>query len=211
VSDVQTRGYTPNRDRECCFTTRGNDCSRPHLTELRITKDVPQLIDVWAESITNCRRHRCVCVCKYCYPRDECNLVRFTPHPLPVGVRLVSTSKNPAGSCRNRDSPVKYLRVRVATCPHLPTHFCICSLLVLTETSDTAIEMSPSDELEYLKSLVGQLNEKIKSLEEKAKSAVKQKTPAQQLRTILVGPPGSGVSQFSLSCNPFSKRRVISI
>ena len=52
--------------------------------------------------------------------------------------------------------------------------------------------MSPSDELEYLKSLVGQLNEKIKSLEEKAKSAVQPKTPAQQLRAILVGPPGSG-------------------
>lgn len=57
--------------------------------------------------------------------------------------------------------------------------------------------MAPSDELEYLKSLVGQLNEKIKSLEEKAKSAVKPKTPAQQLRTILVGPPGSGLSSHS--------------
>ena len=54
--------------------------------------------------------------------------------------------------------------------------------------------MSPNDELEYLKSLVGQLNDKIKSLEEKAKSAVKPKTPAQQLRAILVGPPGSGSS-----------------
>jgi len=52
--------------------------------------------------------------------------------------------------------------------------------------------MAPSDELEYLKTLVNQLNEKIKSLEEKAKSAVKPQTPAQQLRTILVGPPGSG-------------------
>jgi len=52
--------------------------------------------------------------------------------------------------------------------------------------------MSPSDELEYLKTLVKQLNEKITSLEERAKSAVKPKTPAQQLRTILVGPPGSG-------------------
>lgn len=59
--------------------------------------------------------------------------------------------------------------------------------------------MSPSDELEYLKSLVGQLNEKIKALEEKAKSAVQPKTPAQQLRTILVGPPGSG----SCSCFVF--------
>lgn len=56
--------------------------------------------------------------------------------------------------------------------------------------------MSPSNELEYLKSLVNQLNEKIKTLEEKAKSAVKPKTPAQQLRTILVGPPGSGSSQL---------------
>lgn len=55
--------------------------------------------------------------------------------------------------------------------------------------------MSPSDELEYLKTLVNQLNGKIKSLEEKAKSVVKPpKTPAQQLRTILVGPPGSGSS-----------------
>ena len=52
--------------------------------------------------------------------------------------------------------------------------------------------MAPSDELEYLKSLVNQLNDKIKSLEERAKSVVKPKTPAQQLRTILVGPPGSG-------------------
>ena len=59
--------------------------------------------------------------------------------------------------------------------------------------------MAPTDELEYLKSLVGQLNDKIKSLEEKAKSAVKPKTPAQQLRTILVGPPGSGSSPFCAS------------
>ena len=58
--------------------------------------------------------------------------------------------------------------------------------------------MAPSDELEYLKSLVNQLNEKIKSLEKKAKSVVESKTPAQQLRTILVGPPGSGSLSFSL-------------
>lgn len=70
--------------------------------------------------------------------------------------------------------------------------------------------MSPSDELEYLKSLVNQLNEKIKSLE-KAKSTVKQKSPAQQLRTILVGPPGSGLSSLSRSRDVFTKRRVISI
>lgn len=60
--------------------------------------------------------------------------------------------------------------------------------------------MSPSEELEYLKSLVNQLNEKIKSLEGKAKSVVKRETPAQQLRTILVGPPGSGLSLFLHSC-----------
>jgi len=65
--------------------------------------------------------------------------------------------------------------------------------------------MSPSDELEYLKSLVNQLNEKIKSLEEKTKSVVKSKTPAQQLRTILVGPPGSGLLSFSGPCDAFAK------
>jgi len=52
---------------------------------------------------------------------------------------------------------------------------------------------SPSDELAHLKSLVEQLNAKIKALEEKAKSAVTpQQTPAQQLRMILIGPPGAG-------------------
>ncbi|KIJ63321.1 hypothetical protein HYDPIDRAFT_134414 [Hydnomerulius pinastri MD-312] len=52
--------------------------------------------------------------------------------------------------------------------------------------------MAPSGELEYLKSLVAQLNDKIHALEEKAKSAASPKTPAQQLRTILMGPPGAG-------------------
>ncbi|RDX52837.1 adenylate kinase [Polyporus arcularius HHB13444] len=53
--------------------------------------------------------------------------------------------------------------------------------------------MAVQDELEYLKSLVTQLNEKISTLEAKAKEAVTgPKTPAQQLRTILVGPPGAG-------------------
>jgi adenylate kinase len=51
--------------------------------------------------------------------------------------------------------------------------------------------MSPSDELAYLKSLVGQLSNKIQELEAKA-VAKKPPTPAQQLRTILVGPPGAG-------------------
>jgi adenylate kinase len=53
--------------------------------------------------------------------------------------------------------------------------------------------VAPSDELEYLKSLVSQLNEKIASLEAKAKDTLKSyKTPVQQLRTVLVGPPGAG-------------------
>ncbi|KZT24049.1 adenylate kinase 1 [Neolentinus lepideus HHB14362 ss-1] len=52
--------------------------------------------------------------------------------------------------------------------------------------------MCASEELEYLKSLVSQLNDKISALEERAKSAVARKTPAQQLRTILIGPPGAG-------------------
>ncbi|KAI0046907.1 adenylate kinase 1 [Auriscalpium vulgare] len=52
--------------------------------------------------------------------------------------------------------------------------------------------MAPSDELEYLKGLVSQLNDKISALEAKAKAAAKPATPAQQLRTILIGPPGAG-------------------
>ena len=52
----------------------------------------------------------------------------------------------------------------------------------------------PESELKYLKSLVDQLNEKIKSLEAKAKSVVSSRTPAEQLRMILVGPPGAGSS-----------------
>lgn len=53
--------------------------------------------------------------------------------------------------------------------------------------------MSPSDELNYLKSLVRQLNDKISALEAKVKD-VPSPTPAQQLRLILVGPPGAGGS-----------------
>jgi hypothetical protein len=79
----------------------------------------------------------------------------------------------------------------------LPTHFFLNYPLYPDQTLDAATAMAPSDELEYLKSLVNQLNEKIKALESKAKAVVKPKTPAQQLRTILVGPPGSGSSQFA--------------
>ncbi|KAH9977073.1 adenylate kinase 1 [Lactifluus volemus] len=50
---------------------------------------------------------------------------------------------------------------------------------------------SPSEELAYLKSLVAQLTDKIKELEVKAAPS-KLPTPAQQLRTILIGPPGAG-------------------
>ncbi|KAL7409885.1 adenylate kinase 1 [Mrakia frigida] len=53
-----------------------------------------------------------------------------------------------------------------------------------------------SSELEHLKSLVAQLTEKISSLESSAETKIKsvfeEKTPAQQLRMILIGPPGAG-------------------
>jgi adenylate kinase len=51
--------------------------------------------------------------------------------------------------------------------------------------------MGASEELDYLKSLVSQLNDKIVALESKPK-APSTPTPVQQLRTILVGPPGAG-------------------
>jgi len=54
-------------------------------------------------------------------------------------------------------------------------------------------EMGASEELEYLKSLVSQLNEKITALEAKAKSPPSPKSPTRQLRTILMGPPGAGM------------------
>lgn len=60
--------------------------------------------------------------------------------------------------------------------------------------------MAPTDELEYLKSLVAQLNDKIHVLEQKTKDAVTPaKTPAQTLRTILMGPPGAGESRLRQS------------
>jgi hypothetical protein len=52
---------------------------------------------------------------------------------------------------------------------------------------------SASDELAYLKSLVSQLTGKINELEAKAASKKPTPSPAQQLRTILIGPPGAGV------------------
>jgi adenylate kinase len=51
--------------------------------------------------------------------------------------------------------------------------------------------MTVNDEIDYLKGLVSQLNEKIAAIEAKAKKAVTP-SPAQQLRTILIGPPGAG-------------------
>jgi len=50
--------------------------------------------------------------------------------------------------------------------------------------------MGANSELEYLKGLVAQLNAKIASLEGKPRAAAP--SPAQQLRTILIGPPGAG-------------------
>ena len=58
--------------------------------------------------------------------------------------------------------------------------------------------MGASDELEYLKSLVSQLNDKIAALEKRAKPATPPKSPARQLRAILIGPPGAGASFLNL-------------
>jgi len=52
--------------------------------------------------------------------------------------------------------------------------------------------MAPTEELEYLKGLVRQLNDKIYMLEQKAKAVLPGATPAEQLRMILIGPPGAG-------------------
>ncbi|CDZ97115.1 adenylate kinase [Phaffia rhodozyma] len=57
-----------------------------------------------------------------------------------------------------------------------------------------------TSEIDHLKALVSQLNEKIVSLENSAVDATKKavasvtatKTPAEQLRMILIGPPGAG-------------------
>jgi adenylate kinase len=53
-----------------------------------------------------------------------------------------------------------------------------------------------SSELEYLKELHARLSEKIKALEADAVKKLPKvaPTPAQQLRTILVGPPGAGMA-----------------
>ncbi|KAG8701095.1 adenylate kinase [Ceratobasidium sp. 394] len=51
--------------------------------------------------------------------------------------------------------------------------------------------MAPTDEIAYLKGLARQLQEKIESLEKEAAKKVSP-TPAQQLRMILIGPPGAG-------------------
>lgn len=58
--------------------------------------------------------------------------------------------------------------------------------------------MGATEELDYLKSLVSQLNQKIAALENKPKAPAPAQTPAQQLRTILMGPPGAGTSPLNL-------------
>ncbi|KAF8528178.1 adenylate kinase-domain-containing protein [Hysterangium stoloniferum] len=52
--------------------------------------------------------------------------------------------------------------------------------------------MSPTDQLDYLKDLVRQLNDKISSLEARAKGAIPSRKPVEELRMILIGPPGAG-------------------
>ena len=57
--------------------------------------------------------------------------------------------------------------------------------------------MAPTSEIDYLKNLVSQLNDKIKSLEEAAVAKITP-SPAEQLRMILIGPPGAGTSMLSV-------------
>ena len=113
------------------------------------------------------------------------------------GVRLIPVARPGRELPGPKFARVKYLRVRLPACLKLAYSLLSQPPLYPDQTLDAAAAMAPSDELEYLKSLVNQLNEKIKALESKAKAVVKPKTPAQQLRTILIGPPGSGSSQFA--------------
>lgn len=62
---------------------------------------------------------------------------------------------------------------------------------------------SASDELAYLKSLVSQLTVKIDELEAKAASKKPSPSPAQQLRTILIGPPGAGECRTRVCARSF--------
>lgn len=57
---------------------------------------------------------------------------------------------------------------------------------------------TPREELEYLKSLVVQLNDKISALEKNVADRVTMgsKEKPEELRMILVGPPGAGTSIY---------------
>lgn len=54
-------------------------------------------------------------------------------------------------------------------------------------------------EISYLKKLVSELSSKIETLEKQASSVVSgafKASPAEQLRLVLMGPPGSGEQAF---------------
>jgi hypothetical protein len=61
-------------------------------------------------------------------------------------------------------------------------------------------DMAPTDEIAYLKGLARQLQEKIEKLEKEAAKKIAP-TPAQQLRMILIGPPGAG------ACDTYFRER----
>jgi hypothetical protein len=86
----------------------------------------------------------------------------------------------------------------VANFPRLFTRHSVNADPTPPDTCPTPPTMS--SDLEYLKELHTRLSDKIKALEAEAVKKVAPKTPAQQLRTILVGPPGAGVpARFALS------------
>jgi len=88
--------------------------------------------------------------------------------------------------------PNKWLRIIPRYVLKFWGHFWL-DLTTVERRSLPSAAMAPSNELDKLKSLVAQLNDKINALEAKAKSSDSgTPTPAQQLRTILIGPPGAG-------------------
>ncbi|CAE7100396.1 unnamed protein product, partial [Rhizoctonia solani] len=88
---------------------------------------------------------------------------------------------------------------RQAPCIDVTEHTCVVNfahsvyryLPALSLNHPSASTMAPTDEIAYLKSLARQLQEKIEQLEKQAVKKVAP-TPAQQLRMILIGPPGAG-------------------
>ncbi|KAI9607609.1 hypothetical protein KEM48_003518 [Puccinia striiformis f. sp. tritici PST-130] len=78
------------------------------------------------------------------------------------------------------------------------------------DTHGGTISGSQSTDISYLKKLVSELSLKIENLEKQASSVISgttNATPAEQLRLVLMGPPGSGKGTQA----PKSKRNTASV